>query len=69
MERPQIWDPESGLHISRVNNDVLNKEFKAMDKECQYSFEDLAAVKNAWTLNIVRNQSFLFANWCTSELS
>jgi len=46
MERPQIWDREHGLHISRVSNSVLNKEFKAIDKECQYSFEDLAAVKN-----------------------
>jgi len=47
MERPQIWDGENGLHISRVNNSILHKEFKAIDIECQYSFEDLSAAKNA----------------------
>jgi hypothetical protein len=47
MERPQFCDGEHGLHISRVNNGVLNKEFKATDKKYQHSFEDLAAVKNA----------------------
>jgi hypothetical protein len=47
MERPQIWDGEHGRHTLRVNNSILNREFKAIDRECQYSFEDLAAVKNA----------------------
>ena len=49
MERPQILDGEYGLHISGVNNSILNKEFKAIDKECQYSFEDLAAMKTTRT--------------------
>jgi len=47
MERPQILGGEHSLRIPRVSNRTLSQEFKAIDKECQCSFEDLAAVKNA----------------------
>ena len=40
-------DGEHGLRISRVYNRILHKVFTATDKEFQYSYEDLAAVKNA----------------------
>jgi hypothetical protein len=32
---------ENMASTSKVKNSVLNKEFKATDKECLYSFEDL----------------------------